>query len=353
MKTGNYNLLTLFVICGWGLFSCDERPSDSISSEADQPLIHLEQKERTTRANIRGLFLVNDSIGWASGSGGTFLRMTDGETWSSDTIAGYTHLDFRDVHAFDVNTAILVAADDSSIIIGTVDGGKTWNTKLIYRPGVPLFLDGIDFDGDIGYCYGDPIHSDFVVIESDKAFNRGGRVDTALIPNAFSNEAGFAASGTGIVADQGKVWFGTGGDSIARIYHKRSELEDWIVFPTPIRSGQGCGIFSLAKTNTTLIAVGGCYLDSTNTEANCAVSKDWGKTWELITENQPRGYRSCVSASTSIELLVTCGRTGIECSLDDGYNWIPLSDEGYYTCSLADSTGWLMGKRGKMAKISW
>jgi hypothetical protein len=43
----------------------------------------------------------------------------------------------------------------------------------------------------------------------------------------------------------------------------------------------------------------------------------------------------------------------MEYSLDEGAHWIPLSDDGYYTCSLADSTGWLMGKSGKMAKLSW
>jgi hypothetical protein len=131
------------------------------------------------------------------------------------------------------------------------------------------------------------------------------------------------------------------------------EQGKWEMFDVPIRSGEGCGIFSLTAANQTIVAVGGCYLDSTNSEANCAVSKDQGETWTLISENQPRGYRSCVAHSEKSNLLVTCGRTGMEYSLDEGANWIPLSDDGYYTCSLADSTGWLMGKSGKMAKLSW
>ncbi|MFT5311447.1 MAG: hypothetical protein ACI8VL_002365, partial [Bacteroidia bacterium] len=109
MKTSRNSLyLTLFAVCGWGLFSCQNK-AQKVESEF---LIRLEPKEEASKAHIRGLFLVDDNIGWASGAGGTFMRMTDGNNWSADTIAGYTHLDFRDVHGFDANTALLMAAGE-------------------------------------------------------------------------------------------------------------------------------------------------------------------------------------------------------------------------------------------------
>lgn len=145
----------------------------------------------------------------------------------------------------------------------------------------------------------------------------------------------------------------TGGDSVARIIRNFLGQNEWEFFNTPIRSGEACGIFSICEANQTIVAVGGCYLDSTNSDGNCAVSEDWGKTWKPISQKPPRGYRSCVTASKNKILLIACGRTGIEYSLDDGYTWVPLSNDGYYTCSLADSTGWLMGKGGKLAKLSW
>lgn len=350
MNSGAINLLTLFAFCGWGLFSCGDRVSNKTTEESFS--IQIDSKVAVAKANIRGLFLINDKVGWASGSGGTFLRMTDGENWLTDTIAGYTHLDFRDVHGFDENTALLMAAGEEGRIIRTEDGGITW-TEVYTRLDSGIFLDGMDFYENVGCCYGDPIDGKFVLSKSDDLGLTWQQVNREILPTAMKKEAGFAASGTGILITEKMRFVATGGDSTARIMRTFIDQGKWEFFGTPVRSAEGCGIFSICEGYQVIVAVGGCYLDSTNAEANCAVSEDWGKTWKLITEHQPRGYRSCVAASNTKELLVTCGRTGVEYSLDNGYNWVPLSDDGYYTCALADSTGWLMGRGGKMAKLSW
>ena len=348
--TRNSLYLTLFAVCGWGLFSCQNKAQkvDRVSEFR----ISLEPKEEASKAHIRGLFLVDDNIGWASGAGGTFLRMTDGENWSADTITGYTHLDFRDVHGFDANTALLMAAGEEGRILRTEDGGISW-VEVYTRLDSGIFLDGMDFHNNVGYCYGDPIDRKFVIVWSDDFGKNWEKLPSHVIPNSLPKEAGFAASGTGILTLGKMSYIATGGGATARIMRTSLRKGTCEMFDTPLRSAEGCGIFSLTAANETLVAVGGCYLDSTNAEANCAISKDWGETWTLIDENQPRGYRSCVAYSQQSNLLIACGRTGMEYSIDEGFNWIPISDEGYYTCALADSTGWVMGKSGKMARVSW
>lgn len=349
-------LLALTIVLG--LFSCQEQKSDSSDesvTEQDSIAeigidISIKAIERVTKANIRGLYLFSDSIGWASGADGTFLKMTDGDIWKSDTIPGYTHLDFRDVHAFDANTALLMAAGEEGRILRTEDGGVSW-AEVYTRLDSGIFLDGMDFHKNIGYCYGDPIDGKFVLIRSEDYGKTWHEIESEKLPEALPKEAGFAASGTGIVTWNGGCWFLTGGDSISRVFSFESDTTLWML-NTDLATGSGCGGFSLARIGRTLVAVGGCYLDSTNSNGNCVVSHP-EEGWRLISENEPRGYRSCVAASKSKKLLMTCGRTGSEYSQENGLNWIPLSDEGYYTCSLADSTGWLMGKRGKMAKVSW
>ena len=343
--------LTLLALCGWGLFSCQNQTKGRTEVDSDFQ-IYFEARKNASKSHIRGLFLANDKVGWASGAGGTFLRMTDGENWSLDTIAGYTHLDFRDVHAFDENTALLMAAGEEGRILRTQDGGVSW-VEVYTRLDSGIFLDGMDFHNNVGYCYGDPIDGKFVVIWSDDFGKTWNAIPKHTLPNSLPKEGGFAASGTGILTLEERTFLATGGDSTARIMRTSFRKGTSEMFNTPLRSAEGCGIFSITSINETLVAVGGCYLDSASSEANCAISKDLGKTWTLITENQPRGYRSCVAKGNAHNLLVACGRTGIEYSIDQGFNWIPLSDEGYYTCALADSTGWLMGKRGKMAKLSW
>lgn len=342
--------MTLFVLCGWGLFSCGNKTKKTEENATFS--IHVNPVERASKAHIRGLFLVDDKVGWASGAGGTFLRMTDGEKWSADTISGYTHLDFRDVHGFDENTALLMAAGEEGRILRTEDGGVSW-VEVYTRLDSGIFLDGMDFHNNIGYCYGDPIDGKMVVIWSDDFGKTWEEVPMSAIQNSLPKEAGFAASGTGIVTSEKMTFIATGGDSIARIMRISQRKGNSEMFDTPLRSAEGCGIFSITAIADKLVAVGGCYIDSTNAQGNCAVSSDLGETWTLITENQPRGYRSCVAYAKNSNLLVTCGRTGMEYSVDEGFNWIPISEDGYYTCSLADSTGWLMGRGGKMAKLSW
>src|SRR6202035_4327045 len=63
------------------------------------------QKSNTT-ASLHGLSIVNANVVWASGTGGTFVRTTDGgETWQAGTVPGGEKLDFRDVYAVDGKTA--------------------------------------------------------------------------------------------------------------------------------------------------------------------------------------------------------------------------------------------------------
>jgi len=51
-----------------------------------------------TTVRFRGVSAVSASVAWASGSGGTFARTTDGgATWHSSVVAGASQLDFRDV----------------------------------------------------------------------------------------------------------------------------------------------------------------------------------------------------------------------------------------------------------------
>ena len=65
-------------------------------------------QKSNTDASLHGLSIVNGNIVWVSGTGGTFVRTTDGgETWQAGTVAGAEKLDFPDVYAIDDETAYL------------------------------------------------------------------------------------------------------------------------------------------------------------------------------------------------------------------------------------------------------
>lgn len=309
--------------------------------------------QRLTSAHIRGLYLVNDQVGWASGTEGIFLRMTDGSNWVSDSIPDYTHLDFRDIHAFDSSNAVIMAAGEEGRILRTSDGGNTWN-EVYTNLEEGIFLDGIDFDGDIGYCIGDPLNGRPLILRSTDKGKTWNRVDPKTIGSAIPGEGSYAASGTTIVSIKGMNYAAYGGDSLIRVLKNQGQLSAWESIEAPLAIGPGCGIFSMAfKDAEHGVAVGGCYLDSLAKQGNCAITHDSGKSWQPVDSLSPTGYRSCVAYAPSSSFYIACGRSGIDISYDDGQSWEPLSSSGYFSAALGDSTGWLMGRNGKMSRIDW
>ena len=179
-----------------------------------QTVQFLTSKEKIS---LRGLSVVNDNIIWASGSNGQVAKSTDGGknfTWI--TVKGYEKRDFRDIEAFDANTAIIMAVDSPAIILKTKDGGKTWK-EVFHDDTKGMFLDAMDFtkDGN-GIVVGDPINNKLFIATTS---NYGDKWISLKPENNFyaadTGEAFFAASGTNVKISGNKynhiICFVTGG----------------------------------------------------------------------------------------------------------------------------------------------
>ena len=119
-----------------------------------------------------------------------------------------------------------------------------------------------------------------------------------------------------------------------------------------MESAPGAGIFSMAFINDSMgVAVGGNYVDSANASSNCAITRNGGRSWELVTEEQPNGYRSCVAVHAGSKLWLTTGRTGSEYSNDGGRSWEAIGTEGYYSCAVGNGYAFASGRRGKLARM--
>jgi len=310
--------------------------------------------EKVTDAHLRGLCVVDDEIVWASGVNGTFLRTEDGgETWETDTIKGATHLDFRDIHAFDKKTALVLSAGEKDTrIYKTTDAGKTW--KLTYENKEKgVFFDGFDFaDTQRGIAFSDPVENYLYLIQTKDGGETWQQIPKEKLPPTIKGEAGYAASGTGIIYDENNIWIATGGGEKARIFHSNDDAKTWNVYDTPMVSGEGKGIFSMTMIDHEKgVIVGGSYIDSLNMTANCAITEDGGKTWKILETQQPKGYRSCVAKHPKKELLFAVGRSGIDYSKDQGKTWKVFSEEGYYACGMSKKYLYAVGRKGKMGKM--
>lgn len=331
--------------------------------------IAWEEARVLTEANLRGLSVVSDRVVWASGSDGTFLRTVDGgSTWTVGRIevAGSfgegvegRGLDFRDIEGFDENSAVVLSAGQPAVVCRTDDGGGTWS--LCYRDrDESAFFDGMDFwDANRGLGFSDPVDGVFRVIETLD----GGRSWSVLSPEGFpaagKEEAGFAASGTGLaVGPEGKVWIGSGGER-ARVLRSSDWGGNWDVVATPLQSGAPSrGVFSVAMGDGQRgIAVGGDYLEPERSEGVGALTRDGGKTWSAIPPGSLGGYRSCVAyvPGTGGKVVIAVGTSGWDVSFDGGHRWKGGPEPAYHAVAFPahGGTGWAVGAGGRVGRISW
>jgi hypothetical protein len=317
-----------------------------------QPTIKI--LEFGKRISIRGLSVVNDNIIWASGSGGSVARSTDGgNTFNWIKVPGYEKNDFRDIEAFDSNTAIIMGITTPAVILKTKDGGKNWK-KVFEDTTKEAFFDAMDFvDSEHGTLVGDPIGDYMFIAETfdgGESWRTLSRLDK--IPMSANGEAFFASSGTNLkLIKSGGIFMATGGKE-SNLY----SFNDITDQPIPImKGGTSTGANSIDYFNAKRkgIIVGGDFAKDTIAKNNCALfSYKSGKFSFTIPQTPPHGYRSCVIYLDE-KYLLTCGTSGIDISKDGGMNWELISKESFHVCQKAKKgkAVFLAGSNGRIAKL--
>jgi photosystem II stability/assembly factor-like uncharacterized protein len=313
-----------------------------------------------TTARFRGVGAASSNVAWASGSGGTYARTTDGgATWQSSVMPGASELDFRDVQAVDANTAYLLSIGngDRSRIYKTTDGGRDWSLQFTNHDEKAFFDAFAFWDARAGIAISDPVDGKFIVIKTTDGGATWKELTRSRMPQALQGEGAFAASGT-CIAVQGRknVWFGTGGGQAARVFRSTDAGLTWKVAATPIAAGNASsGIFSIAfKDARNGVIVGGDYKKENESSDNVATTTDGGATWTLAKGSRPSGFRSAVAYVPSHRepMLIAVGPSGSDYSVDNGTNWKPIDSTGYHAVSFAGITGWGVGEKGRIGKYS-
>jgi len=315
--------------------------------------------EEGRMTSIRGLSVVDEKIVWASGSNGMVARTFDGGLhfdWIQ--VPGYEKRDFRDVEAFDAETAIIMAIDTPAVILKTKDGGKTWSLVLEdKRPG--MFLDAMSFHGKSGLVVGDPIMGRAFLA---KTSNAGDSWQVLEGPQLVDGEAFFASSGSNV-----------GFVQTAAASFNRHDLYEWdaaIVsggmqsrffikntsFLLPLRSGKnssGANGIALGPDGQSGVIFGGDFASPKERDSSMLLFSF--KEGRLIFNPPlvlPAGYKSHVVFLNGQELFA-CGTSGIDLSGDGGNTWRHISDKPFHVMGFAagDEKVWLAGPGGSIAII--
>ena len=308
---------------------------------------------------LRGVSAVNERVAWASGSGATVLRTTDGgASWQKLSVTTDA-VDFRDIDAVDAETAYVVSIGNgpASRIYKTTDAGASWIMQF-KNEDAKAFLDAMSFwDADHGIVFGDSVDRQFYILTTENAGRTWTRVSTSTLPPALENEGAFAASGTNIALfGKTHAWIGTGAAAKARVLRTTDGGRTWQVSDTPLAAGQSTGIFSIAFRDPKHGAiVGGDYRKEQEAVDNLAVTSDGGATWKLV--KGLSGFRSVVAyvPGANTPALVAVGPSGADYSLDDGQTWSPIEGRGFDTFSFVPHkpTGWAAGANGGLAKLTF
>lgn len=305
-------------------------------------------------ARLRGISAVSDRVAWASGSGGTVLRTTNGgDTWTQVTVPDAGRLDFRDIDAFSANVAYALSIGNGELsrIYKTTDGGNRWTLQLA-NDDPKVFLDAMAFwSEDRGIAYSDSIDGRFVIYMTTNG-RSWERVPPERLPPALPNEGAYAASGTNVAVHGNHVWIGT---TASRVLHSPDRGQTWTVVRTPVATSESSGIFSIAFRDAQHgIVVGGDYRKESEAVDNAAVTSDGGRTW--TPSKGLTGYRSAVAfVPRTKSTWLAIGPLGTDVSEDDGRTWTPLQGAGFDAFSFAPGkpVGWGSGQRGGIARLDW
>ena len=326
-----------------------------ISIYAQNPTITI--VDTSKKVSIRGLSVVDNNTIWCSGSNGSVARSIDGgKTFIWQIVAGYEKRDFRDIEAFDANTAIIMGIAEPAIILKTKDGGKSWK-KVFEDSTKGMFLDAMDFDkkGN-GVVVGDPIdnHKYFATTK-----NKGD--SWQIVPNINYYKAGeayFASSGTNLKIINKQ--FGTPRPNYINEINVSGGVESNLsinlhIVKLPIIQGKAStGANSIDVFKNKAVIVGGDFANDKDTTLNCVLVDFKGFPQFSHPQTPPHGYRSCVLYINK-NTLVTCGTSGVDISYDGGSNWQLISTQSFHVVQKAKkgNTIYLAGNRGKIAKLDF
>lgn len=307
-------------------------------------------------ARLRGVSAVSDRVAWASGSGSTVLRTSDGgATWQKLTVTTDA-VDFRDIDAIDARIAYVLSIGNgpASRIYQTNDAGVTW-TLQFKNEDPKAFFDAMSFwDAAHGIVIGDSIDGKFCVLTTENGGRSWVRVPANALPSSLPNEGAFAASGTNIaVSGKSYAWIGLGAATKARVLYTHDRGRTWQIAETPLAAGGSSGIFSVAFRDAKHgVVVGGDYTKEKDAVNNLAITNDGGATWTLV--KGLNGFRSVVAYVPGMKsALVAIGPAGTDYSVDDGRTWIQLTGPGFDTLSFVrhQPVGWAAGARGSLGRL--
>ncbi len=339
----------LFLFSVFLLISCNTNNAPDFKTVDVEPVF-------TDSLSIRAIAPVDETSVWFAANKG-LVGLIDGVVPKLANIRYQDSvLHFRAIASTKEAVFVLSIANPGVLYKIEVSGKEASNIEEVYvEEGENVFYDAISFFNDKeGIAMGDPTGDCLSIIITRDGGNNWQKLSCDKLPLVEKGEAAFAASNSNISIYKDHVWMVSGGKK-ARVFYSANKGETWEVFNTPIVQGKAMtGIYSVAFLDEKVgVIFGGDWENKDFNEGNKAITKDGGRTWNLLSNGKGPGYRSSVKfvPGSNGNGIVAVGSPGISYSWDQGKNWRELSNEGFYTIEFVNDSLAFAAGRNKISRL--
>lgn len=310
-------------------------------------VVNIEFKEfKIDSSSIRAIEILNDTTVLFAGSKGDVGAITDSKITklSNNLITDGITPHFRAL-SYTKNSVYALSIGNPALLYQF----KKKTPKIVYKEiHENVFYDSMKFFDDLnGIAIGDPIDNCLSVLITKDGGNSWKKIPCENLPQIEKGEAAFAASNTNIAIIGRNAWIVTGGKK-ARVLHTANMGISWKMYETPVIQGkETTGIYTVDFYNENIgIICGGDYTNKFGNSANKAITKDGGKTWKLVAENEAPKYVSCVQyvPNSDGKEIFAVSTNGIFFSNNGGEKWIKVHEKGFFSIRIVDeNNAWLSG----------
>lgn len=309
------------------------------------------------KISIRPITVSKDKVWYASDKNKVgFVSLIDANKMQRQINKDTIKMEFRSIAQTSNSIFVLTVANPALLYKFSKDLSQK---KLVYEEkNKKVFYDSMQFWNDNeGIAFGDPIENCLCMIITRDGGETWNKVSCSNLPEVVEGEAAFAASNTNIIIKGDYTWLVSGGKK-ARVFFSSDKGISWKVYETPISQGQAMtGIFTADFYNSKIgFIAGGNYEKPNQNFQNKAITKNGGKTWKLVGENQGFGYASCIQfvPKSNGKQLVCVGANGLYYSKDSGNTWTQfLKDPSLFTIRFVDENTAISAGKDKIIKIEF
>ncbi|MDY8137246.1 oxidoreductase [Aquimarina sp. 2201CG5-10] len=233
---------------------------------------------------------------------------------------------------------------------------RSGKVKLVYTERhEKIFYNSMMFWNEKeGIAMGDPVSDCLSILITRDGGESWNKLSCNELPKTIEGEAAFAASDSNISIVGDKTWIISGGMK-SRVFYSPDKGKNWEVYELPIVQGTSTtGAYTIHfYDESNGVVFGGDYTKPEKNIANKAITKDGGKTWQLIATGKEPGYKSSVRyiPNSGGKEMVAIGFTGLSISNDYGENWKELSKEAFLTLRFVNDSTAIAAGRDRIARI--